>query len=284
MTFDIVVNDPCRTTAIATIDITPGMNLELGNTAKLDFLEAVDAVETSSSIKAICGAKSYVVLNAVGGTAVSWISIAAKTGSTGTYTITASPVLEIFVGTHSYMLSTTLNNYSMNPGRTDTITIVVRAATCDCTAVVRDLPSMVTQNGAVADGGTSVNVPTATINQANSEAINPKIRMCFSSGAGCANTSSLAVTLDDNSNLPSFMVFDGTKITITPTIGSQVGTYLIKTRMTPTYGAVLTYTKLTVIITCTIVSINDVPAPTTGLTYVLYATTLSVNLKGNVYI
>lgn len=235
-------------------------------------------------MKAICGAKSYVVLNAVGGTAVSWISIAAKSGSDGIYTITASPVLETFVGTLSYKLYTTLNNYSMNPGRTDTLTIVVRAATCDCTAVVRDLPAMVTQNGAVADGGRFVNVPLATINQANSEAINPKIRMCYSSSVGCANTSVLAVSLDDNSNLPSFMVFDGTKITITPTLGGHVGTYLIKTSMTPTYGAIVTYTKLTVVITCTIVSINDVPAPTTGLTYVLYASTLSVNLKENVYI
>lgn len=33
MTFNVVVNDPCRTTAIAAIDITAGMNLELGNTA-----------------------------------------------------------------------------------------------------------------------------------------------------------------------------------------------------------------------------------------------------------
>ncbi len=153
MNFVVEVNDPCRTTAIATIDITAGMNLELGNTATLDFLEAVDAVETSSTVQAICGAKSYVVLNAVGGTAVSWISVAAKTGSSGTYTITASPVLETFVGTLTYKLSTTLDNYSMNPGRTDTLTIVVRAASCDCAAVVRDLPAMVTQNGAVADGG-----------------------------------------------------------------------------------------------------------------------------------
>lgn len=284
MTFDVVVNDPCRTASIATVDITAGLNLEVGNTASIDFLEAVDAVETSSAIKGICGTKSYVVLDAVGGTAVTWISLQAKTGFAGTYTITAAPVLESFIGTQSYTLQTTLNDYSMNPGRTDTLTVIVRAATCNCAGVVRDLPAMVTQNGAVADGGRTVNVPLATINQVNSEAINAKIRKCYSSGAGCANTATFTATLDDNSNLPSFMVFSGTSITITPTTGSHIGTYLIKNVMTPTYGAPVTYTKLTVVISCTITSINDVPAPTTGLTYVLYDTTLSINLKGNVYI
>lgn len=100
MTFDVTVIDPCRTTAIVTVDITAGMTLELGDTASLDFLEAQDAVSISTDLPAICGTMSYVVVDpSDSNNAVSWISIAAKVGSAGTYTITASPILETFVGT-----------------------------------------------------------------------------------------------------------------------------------------------------------------------------------------
>ena len=106
--------------------------------------------------------------------------------------------------------------------------------------------------------------------------------MCYT-GAGCANTATYAVTLSDNSVLPSFIVSDGTQLTVTPTDGLEVDTYVIKTVMTPTYGAVETYSTLTIVITCTIASINDVAAPTTGLQYILYDTTHEIDLSGNVY-
>ena len=284
MTFDVQVNDPCRTTAINTVDVTAGMTLELGDTATLDFLEAVDAVEVSTEIAAICGTKSYVVVDPNNGdAAVSWISIAAKAGVSGTYTITASPTDESFLGTQSYNLYTTLDDYDdehSHPGRTDTLTVVVQAATCDCSGVVRDQPSVVTHNGAVADGGTSVAIPQATINQSNSEALGPKIRACYSSGS-CSNAATYAVTLNDNSNLPSFMVSDGTNIQITPTDGLEVDTYTLRITMTPTFGAVETYDSLIVVITCTISDIVDVAAPTTGLEYILYDTTHNIDLSGN---
>lgn len=106
--------------------------------------------------------------------------------------------------------------------------------------------------------------------------------MCYT-GAGCANTATYAITLNDNSSLPSWMVSDGTNIAVTPTTGADVDTYILRTVMTPTYGAVETYDMLTIVITCTIVSINDVAAPSSGLEYVLYATTHSVDLSSNVY-
>ena len=277
MTFNVDVVDPCRTTAIATVDIAAGMTLELGNTATLDFLEAIDGVETSTNLVAVCGPKSYVVVDpGASDAAVSWISIAAKVGSAGTFTITASPILESFVATQSYNLYTTLDNYDdehSHPGRTDTLTIVVQAATCDCTDVVRDHPAASAHAGAVSDGGTTVAIPIAIINQSDSEALNPKIRWCYSSAANCANTATYAVTMDDNSVLPSFIVSDGTTLTVTPTVGLEVDVYIIKTVMTPTYGAVETYSTLTITITCTIASINDVAAPSSDLDYILYDST-----------
>ena len=117
---------------------------------------------------AICGPKTYVVINpSDSNNPVSWISIAAKAGSAGTYTITASPVLESFVGTQNYQLKTTLDDYvtaHSHAGRTDALTVIVQAASCDCSQVLRDLPTLVTHNGAVSDGGTSVAIPAATIN------------------------------------------------------------------------------------------------------------------------
>ena len=88
--------------------------------------------------------------------------------------------------------------------------------------------------------------------------------MCYTA-SGCANTATYAVTMSDNSVLPSFIVSDGTTLTVTPTDGLEVDSYTIKTVMTPTYGGVETYSTLTIIITCTIASIDDVAAPTTGL-------------------
>ena len=165
MTFNIQVNDPCRTTPIQAVDISAGMVLELGNVATLDFLEAVDDVETSTNLVAICGTKSYVVVDPNNSnTAVDWISIAPKTGSTGVYTITAAPVLETYIATHNYNLWTTLDDYDdehSHAGRTDVLSIQVQEATCDCSAVVRDAPTLVTHNGAVADGGTTVAIPQA---------------------------------------------------------------------------------------------------------------------------
>jgi len=280
MTFVVTVLDPCRTTAINAVDVAAGITLQLGNTATLDFLEAVDAVETSSSIKAICGPKSYVVVDS-SDVAITWISIAKKTGVTGTYTITAAPVLESFIGANNYKLWTTLDNYKTaysHAGRKDTLVVTVQDAVCDCSGVVRDPPALVTHNGKVADGGTTVNIPVATINEVNSKAVGPKIRKCYPT-PGCSNAATFVVKRSDNSNLPSFLVNTGTAVTVTPLNGDAVGEHLLRIVMTPTYGTVQTYDMLKVVITCTIASVNDVAAPTTGLTYTLYATTHSIDLS-----
>ena len=143
---------------------------------------------------------------------------------------------------------------------------------------------MVTHNGAVDDGGTNVNLPVATINQSASEALSPLIRACYAA-SGCPNTATYTVSMSDNSQLLSWMTFDSAnaRIAVAPTNGDAVGTHTIRVVMTPTHGAVETYDMLQVVITCTIASINDVAAPTTGLTYILYDKTLSIDLSGNTY-
>ena len=89
--------------------------------------------------------------------------------------------------------------------------------------------------------------------------------------------------MNDNANLLAWMTNLGTSVQVKPTNGDAVGTHILRIIMTPSNGQAVTYDKLTVIISCTISSINNVAAPNSGLTYTLYATTLSVDLSSNVY-
>lgn len=89
--------------------------------------------------------------------------------------------------------------------------------------------------------------------------------------------------MSDNSNLLGWMTNLGTSIQVSPTNGDAVGEHLLRIVMTPSNGQVETYDMLKVVITCTIASINDVAAPNSGLTYILYDTTKSIDLSGNVY-
>jgi len=99
MTFTVEIKDPCRTATIATVDVTSGISLKLGEVVSIDFLAAIDNVSTDTTMPDRCGPKSYVVVDqSISDTPVSWITIVAKAGVAGTYTITASPVLESFIG------------------------------------------------------------------------------------------------------------------------------------------------------------------------------------------
>ena len=89
--------------------------------------------------------------------------------------------------------------------------------------------------------------------------------------------------MNDNANLVSWMTNLGTSVQVAPTNGDAVGSHVLRIVMTPSNGQVVTYDMLTVVISCTIASINNVAPPNTGLTYTLYDTTLSVDLSSNVY-
>lgn len=114
MEFDVTVLDPCRTEAINSVDVTAGIELKLGETATLDFLEATDATSVSTGVYQLCGSFSYVIVDPNDSDAViDWISIAAHASTAGTYTITASPILEQYRDSspNTYELWTTLDDY-----------------------------------------------------------------------------------------------------------------------------------------------------------------------------
>lgn len=100
MTFTVEVKDPCRVATIATVDVTSGISLKLGDVGAIDFLAAIDNVSTDTTMPDRCGPKTYVIVDPNNAdTPVSWITTVAKSGVAGTYTITASPILETFIGT-----------------------------------------------------------------------------------------------------------------------------------------------------------------------------------------
>lgn len=67
--------------------------------------------------------------------------------------------------------------------------------------------------------------------------------------------------------------------------GDAVGSWTLTITQTPTAsnGAVMTFDKLQIDMSCTIVSIDAVDPPTTGLEYILYDTTLTVDLSDDIY-
>lgn len=170
-------------------------------------------------------------------------------------------------------------------GRRDALVVTIAAADCDCTGILRTFPTLVTHNGAVSDGGTTVAIPEGVVDQVASELLNPKIRKCFSSGNNCNNSGSTYVVKNtDNSQLnAAFLSSTGTHVVVTPTNGDYVGTHNLRIVMTNQYGLTIEYDRLDIVITCTIASINNVAAPSTNLQYVLYESTHSVDLSGSVY-
>ena len=186
----------------------------------------------NAAVDTLCGDFSYVVVDPNDSdNVVSWISIAPHSSNAGYYTITAEPTDETFrdASPLTYELWTTLDNYypTHHVGKRDTLTVTVQDAVCDCSEVVWDPPSLVIDAHAVAQGMVSVSLPTGSINQANSEAINPKIRQCYSSGAGCAETSTFVVTLYDGGALPDFIVQNVDAVEITPLDYTDIGEWLL---------------------------------------------------------
>lgn len=100
VTFTVIVIDPCTETVITPPTIaSPSMNLKVDTDATFDFLEAVDSLETSQAILGLCGPRVYVVKLNDGLTNANWMSVAARSGTVGTYTVKAQPRDEALIGT-----------------------------------------------------------------------------------------------------------------------------------------------------------------------------------------
>ena len=222
ITFDIEVIDPCTITTIHDVTVNP-ITMILGAVVTQEFTEATVQTETDNAGLDLCGAKTYLIVDA-SDNAISWMPI---TGS-GPYTITASPILESLVGsTLDYYLKITFTDQSAypNPVKRMSLPVTITDATCDCDLLTWDNPSIVTDAVEVALGPLTVNMPTATQNE-NSKTLTPEIRKCFASSGTCGFTSTYAVTHVDSGTLPDFIVQTGTtnELTVTPTTSAHMST------------------------------------------------------------
>lgn len=64
--FSITVTDPCLTTVLTDFAVTP-VSVEAGLTNEFDFVEVADSAATAVSSPTICGARTYTVVEMVGG-------------------------------------------------------------------------------------------------------------------------------------------------------------------------------------------------------------------------
>jgi hypothetical protein len=109
------VVDPCASTVINSWVINP-RTVKNGEKDIYEFTEATDTVQVYNNVPTLCGAREYTVLNP-DGTVVTgdWVKVAPKTGATGTYQITSSPMLEALEGLNSFKLRILLTNYKGAP-------------------------------------------------------------------------------------------------------------------------------------------------------------------------
>ena len=84
--------------------------------------------------------------------------------------------------------------------------------------------------------------------------------------------------LSDGSALPSWVTFTSTgnkvqTISLAPADGTAIGTHTIKVVFDPTNGSDVSYSALTVTVTCQVTSVTAPAAPTTNLQYYVFAAT-----------
>ena len=124
----------------------------------------------------------------------------------------------------------------------------------------------------------------ATVNEA-SKLTTPAIRRCYAPAVNtpCSEITSITGVVDNaTSALPVFITRATNVLTISPTSNLQSKTYTLKINQTVANIADRVWTTVTVTVTdCLITSIVPPPAPTSGITYKIFALSkLSINLSG----
>lgn len=178
--------------------------------------------ETDNAGLRLCGDRVYLIVDA-SDNAISWMPI---TG-TGPYTITSTPTDEALVTGSSldyYLKITFADGRYPTPVKRMALPVTITDATCDCDQLTWDNPATVTAAVEVALGPLTVNMPTATQNEA-SKLPTPEIRKCFAASGTCAFTSTWAAIDVSTGSIPPFIVQTGTtdELTVTPTTASHMG-------------------------------------------------------------
>ena len=164
-----------------------------------------------------------------------------------------------------------------HPTLLSSFTLTITPATCDCkllnwiNPVAQSLTTTVLKE--VSD---SITIKKATVDP-TSKTPTPAIRACYRTdlgpAPGCDETTNL-VSVVENSNgiLPDYMILSSEVLTVSPTLSSQIRTYIMKvTHDTQFEDANISYTTLTITINaCVITRVEPPPAPS-PVTYSIHA-------------
>ena len=166
------------------------------------------------------------------------------------------------------------------------LTLTINPATCDCSLITWDNPTLQTKTtGLMITPVLVVALQLAVANEASKSAT-PAIRACYKNGGTCPLACTFTVqdkatgTLDGSN---SFMVLSGNNLTITPTVSSQIGTKTLTITQIPTIRSPFTYDHVALTVTCTIIRMDVPTVPNISLTRytVNQASALLINIAPN---
>jgi hypothetical protein len=254
---------------IATITVA------IGGTSTRDFTEQVTAAETThkSGVVAMCGTRTYSIVQSDGTTAVtSGMTVAAKSGVSGTYTITVTQPTATdswVTSVPTYKVKAVLTRYTSITGLSS-VPLTINYAACSCANTVWNAPTTLTQTVlVVATGGTATSITlspavvSSTTNSASSP--DPGVRTCYRTYAlNCetGNTKSFTALTENTSKSITFITFTsgatGNVISVLPTTSTLNGVYTLRLTQTNNYGNTpLIFTPLTLTVNCRVTSLSD---------------------------
>ena len=186
-TFDISIVDPCEGTELITQTIE-ALTTDNGVVGVREFPEVEDTVEVAKGQSDLCGAREYSITYD-DGTAIDWVTVAAKAGVADTWEITADPTLDEHATTHNLKLTVVLTSYSSTTAALEIpFNLIVATPACECNRVGWDAPAAQTLVTTVKkDPADTLTIAHGTVNAASLEAT-PQIRACQGT---CATTTSI---------------------------------------------------------------------------------------------
>ena len=311
ITFDVTITNPCFATTIPSLTFNPSSTMQVtdGSSGSVEFARPVNPIETSTGVSLICGRYVFEVYQDSSDTALSsaWVYIQEKSSSPGTYEFWADTTVDTSLITTQSSQTYTIYVKSYLEDYTDVKTyttwdVQVNAASCDCTALLWDAPTIATPSVAV-NIGSAETIPVPVANTSN-RSTNAGFDYCYASNSEAADSCDLggtfgagSITYDDGvtsggTTLPSWITFSSSgsstqTVQIDPPDGSYMSqTHTLFATYTSTYGPDLTYTAMTITVICTITN-YDMPTtpaePTFDLSYIVFAAPMVIDLSTLAY-
>ena len=193
----MTITNPCYTTTIPTLTFNPSTALQVtdGGTGSVEFVRSINGVETSTGVALICGDYAFEVYADTADAALTsaWVTISPHPTTPATYTFDVDTTVDNTLITTQTESDFTVyvKAYLVDYADVKTYTqkdIKVVAATCDCTALAWDDPSLSTPTIEVNIGSTeTIPVP---VENTGARSTNAAFDNCYQTAQDCATTGS----------------------------------------------------------------------------------------------